>query len=63
MRLKNFCDEVDSIGANFILNNSDVPFIRNIYSKYNITSTPISRMIAANKNSRTKVNELIIHNL
>ena len=63
LRLKEFCDKIDKIGAKFIANNSDISFIKDIYSKYHIIKTPISRMIAADKNSRKKVNELIIHNM
>ena len=55
--------KIDKIGAKFIANNSDISFIKDIYSKYQIIKTPISRMIAADKNSRKKVNELIIHNI
>ena len=62
-RLKKYCDKVNKKGAKFIAHNSDVDLIGDLYSNYNILKTPISRTIAAKKESRIKVHELIITNL
>ena len=63
LRLKEYCDKIDKKGAKFIVHNSDVDLIRDLYSNYNMINTPISRTIAAKKESRIKINELIITNL
>ena len=62
MRLKNYCDEITKKGAKFILNNSDVPFINELYNEYNVMHISISRAISAKKESRVKVGEVIITN-
>lgn len=61
-RLFKFCCSVDNKGAKFLLNNSDVDFIRNLYSKFYIISKKIGRPIAAKAASRAGVDELIIMN-
>ena len=63
LRLKDYCDKINKKGAKFIVHNSDVELIREMYSSYNKIKTPISRTIAAKKESRKKINELIITNL
>ena len=65
-RLREYCEEIMKKKAKFILNNSDVKLIRELYGNHKdilITPTKIRRMLGADKKSRILVNELIITNI
>lgn len=56
------CDAIHEIGAKFMLSNSDTPYIRNLYKKYNCETVMAGRMISCKSNQRGKVGELLIRN-
>lgn len=62
LRLKSFCDYMDSIGAKFMLSNSAVPFIHDLYSSYKIEMVMAGRSINCKGDGRGKVQEVIIRN-
>lgn len=61
-RLKMFCDELDLVGAKFILSNSDNPLFYDLYSEYNMKTIFANRNINSKGNKRGKISELIITN-
>lgn len=68
-RLKMFCDELQEIGAKFMLSNSDPKSIDNdnnffdvLYEKYEIRRVNARRNINSKGNSRGKIKELLITN-
>lgn len=70
IRLKDFCEKIDSKGAWWILSNSDVKsknpndnFFDDIYSKYNIKRVLAKRSVNANPLKRGVLNELMISNI
>lgn len=69
IRLKLFCDKIDSIGAKWIQSNSDVRnidkdnlFFDNLYKDYKISRIQVKRVINSKATSRGYINELIIEN-
>ena len=62
LRLKEFCDYIDSIGAKFMLSNSSAPLVYNLYSGYHIDEVLASRAVNCKAGGRGKVTELIIRN-
>ena len=69
IRLKNFCDKLDSLGHSWILSNSDVKgknpddnFFDDLYSDYWIDRVWASRSVNANPEKRGKLTELLINN-
>lgn len=69
IRLRDFCHEISSKDAAFILSNSDVreknennDFFDDIYSHYHIKRVMASRMINSNPNKRGKLSELMVSN-
>jgi len=69
IRLKNFCDKLDSLGYEWILSNSDVKgknpknhFFDELYEKYQIDRVLAKRSINANASKRGQLNELLITN-
>ncbi|MDY0315192.1 MAG: DNA adenine methylase [Bacteroidales bacterium] len=69
IRLKNFCDELNQLGHNFILSNSDVKsknpednFFDELYEQFNIERVFATRMVNANPEKRGKLTELLITN-
>jgi len=63
IRLKLECDKLTNKGIAFILSNSDVEFVRNLYSKYTQIHVEVRRSIGSRTKSRKIAKELIIHNL
>ncbi len=63
IRLKLECDKLTEKGIAFILSNSDVEFVRNLYIKYDQIDVEVRRSIGSKTNSRKIAKELIIHNL
>lgn len=61
-RLKEFCDILTVLGVKFLLSNSDVPLIRQLYSEYDIITVELNRTLSAKGSARGKVNEVLIKN-
>jgi DNA adenine methylase len=69
IRLKEFCDQLDALGHQWILSNSDMKgknqhdnFFDDLYHKYNIFRVKARRNINANGEKRGELNELLIIN-
>ena len=69
IRLKNFCEKLDSLGHNWILSNSDVKgknkednFFDDLYSNFIIKRVGDKRSINANPQKRGFLTELLITN-
>ena len=69
IRLGNFCKEIDLLGHNFILSNSDVKgrnpnddFFDDLYEQFDIKRIFATRMVNANAEKRGKLTELLITN-
>lgn len=69
IRLKEFCDKIDSLGCKLILSNSDVKgknpndnFFDDLFSVYQIDRVMAKRSINANPNKRGQLTELLISN-
>ena len=69
IRLKNFCDKLDSLGHHWILSNSDVKgknpndnFFDDLYSNFIIKRVDAKRSINANPQKRGFLKELLITN-
>ncbi len=69
IRLKEFCDSLNSIGCKWILSNSDVKgknpednFFDDLFKKYQINRVMAKRSINANPNKRGQLTELLIAN-
>jgi DNA adenine methylase len=61
-KLAEFCGEINKADAYFMLSNSDTPFIRSLFSKFNIDQVAASRSVSCKPDQRGKENELIIRN-
>lgn len=61
-KLREVCDELDSMGAKFMLSNSDTKFVNELYENYNIKKVFASRQINANPNGRGKITEVLVKN-
>lgn len=60
--LAEFCHKIDAVGGYFMLSNSDTPFVRTLYKKYNIEQVSASRSVSCKAHQRGKENELLIRN-
>ncbi|CDR23441.1 DNA adenine methylase [Staphylococcus aureus] len=60
--LKEECDKLNSRGIKFLQSNSDTPFIRKLYSNYNIKTVQAKRTINSNAQKRGEINEVLIYN-
>ena len=70
IRLKEFCDKLDSLDSKWILSNSDVKgknpndnFFDDLFSEYQIDRVMAKRSINANPNKRGQLTELLIANM
>ncbi len=61
-KLRELCDELDSMGVKFMLSNSDTRFVNDVYENYNIKKVFASRQINANPNGRGKITEVLVKN-
>lgn len=61
-KLKEVCNELDSMGVKFMLSNSDTKFVNEVYENYNIKKVFASRQINANPNGRGKITEVLVKN-
>ena len=64
VKLKDYCDEVDSKGSFFMQSNSfsTDSFFQNLYSQFNIDNVSVTRTISADGTKREKIKEIIIFN-
>lgn len=62
IRLRNACNILNEKGIKFLLSNSSSDFIKDIYSKYNITIVKATRAINSDSSKRGPINELLIRN-
>ncbi len=61
-KLKDVCDELDSMGVKFLLSNSDTKLVNELYENYNIKKVYASRQINANADGRGKITEVLVRN-
>lgn len=63
-RLKEFCDNVEKAGFQFMLSNSDCQdmFFDDLYAQYIIERVWASRSVNANPTKRGKLQEILVHN-
>jgi len=70
IRLKEFCDAIDTRGASWLLSNSDVrsndpgnDFFDALYTDYNIQRVWASRSVNANPDKRGRLTEIMVSNI
>ena len=61
-KLRDVCDELDSLGVKFMLSNSDTKLVNELYENYGIKKVFASRQINANADGRGKITEVIVRN-
>lgn len=61
-KLREVCDELDSMGVKFMLSNSDTKFVNELYSNYEIKKVFASRAVNANAEGRGKITEVLVRN-
>ena len=59
-KLREVCDELDSMGVMFMLSNSDTKFVNELYSNYEIKKVFASRAVNANAEGRGKITEVLV---
>ena len=62
IKLKEECDRLNSIGAFFMVSNSNTKFIKELYKDYKIIVIPAKRCINSKGNKRKNSTEVIIIN-
>ena len=61
-KLRDVCDELDSMGVKFMLSNSDTKLVNELYANYEIKKVFASRQISANADGRGKITEVLVRN-
>ena len=61
-RLRDVFRELDRRGCKLMLSNSDHPFIRELYTRWNIATVSAPRAVSCNGHGRGKVSELVVRN-
>lgn len=61
-KLKDVCDQLNSKGIKFLLSNSNVELIRELYKDYDMHIVHMNRLINSNTSNRGVVEELLIKN-
>ena len=61
-KLRDVCDELDSMGVKFMLSNSDTKLVNELYANYGIKKVFASRQINANADGRGKITEVLVRN-
>lgn len=61
-KLREVCDELDSMGVKFMLSNSDTKLVNELYASYEIKKVFASRQINANADGRGKITEVLVRN-
>jgi DNA adenine methylase len=62
VRLRDVFSELDRRGCKLMLSNSDVPVIRELYSKYRIDQVAALRAISCDARNRGRVSEVVVRN-
>ncbi len=62
IRLKKFCEQLDSKNCKWILSHSDLTFFDDLFREYKIIRVKAKRSINANPNKRGVITELLIAN-
>ncbi|MDR2887350.1 MAG: DNA adenine methylase [Bacteroidales bacterium] len=62
IRLKVFCDRLDSLGHSWLLSNSDNDFFDRLYSNCKMSRVLATRMINCKSNGRGKLTEILVKN-
>ena len=62
IRLRDKCIELDKKGVNFLLSNSDTPFINDLYKDFKIQKVLAKRSINSVASKRGEVSEVLIKN-
>jgi len=62
IKLKEFCDKLDSKGVKFLLSNSATKFIKDLYKDYTIEIVKVPRSINSDATKRGKVDEVLVRN-
>lgn len=62
IKLRDVCDELDSMGVKFMLSNSDTKLVKELYANYEIKKVFASRAINANADGRGKITEVLVRN-
>lgn len=61
-KLREVCDELDSMGVKFMLSNSDTKLVNELYANYEVKKVFASRQINANADGRGKITEVLVRN-
>ena len=61
-KLRDVCDELNSMGVKFLLSNSDTKLVNELYENYNIKKVFANRAINANADGRGKITEVLVRN-
>ena len=61
-KLRDVCNELDSMGVKFMLSNSDTKLVSDLYANYEIKKVFASRQINANADVRGKITEVLVKN-
>lgn len=61
-KLRDICDELDSMGVKFMLSNSDTKLVNELYADYEIKKVFASRAINVNADGRGKITEVLVRN-
>ena len=62
VRLRDTFKALDRRGCKLMLSNSDVPFIRDIYADFEVTTVAAPRAINCDATKRGKVSEVVVRN-
>jgi DNA adenine methylase len=62
VRLRDTFEALDRRGCKLMLSNSDVPFIRDIYANFDVTTVAAPRAINCDASKRGKVSEVVVRN-
>jgi DNA adenine methylase len=60
IRLRDVFAELANVGVKVMLSNSDCPFIRDLYSDFNIHTISAARSINSNAQKRGKITEVLV---
>ena len=61
-KLRDVCNELDTMGVKFMLSNSDTKLVNELYANYEIKKVFASRQINANADGRGKITEVLVRN-
>lgn len=62
LKLRDVCNELNSMGVKFMLSNSDTKLVNELYANYEIKKVFASRQINANADGRGKITEVLVKN-